>query len=119
MNVVCSMLNEKQFPKVFWPEAVKWCVHVQNRCPTVTVENKTPKEAWSGVKPVVEYFCIFGCAAHVHVPNKRRTKLDDKSRKCVFLGVSDESKAWRLYDPISKNIIVSKDVIFEEEENWD
>ena len=45
--------------------------------------------------------------------------MDDKSRKCVFLGVSDESKAWRLYDPVSKKIFVSKDVVFEEEESWD
>ena len=45
--------------------------------------------------------------------------MDDKSRKCVFPGVSDESKAWRLYDPVSKKIIVSKDVVFEEEESWD
>lgn len=29
----------------------------------------------------------------MHVPEQRRSKLDDKSKKCVFLGVSDESKA--------------------------
>ena len=29
------------------------------------------------------------------------------------------SKAWRLYDPVSKKIIVNKDVVFEEEESWD
>ena len=68
---------------------------------------------------MVEYFRIFGCVAHVHVPDQRRSKLDDKSIKCVFPGVSDESKAWRLYDPVSEKIIVSKDVIFEEEESKD
>ena len=66
---------------------------------------------------MVEYFRIFGCVALVHVPDQRRSKLDDKSRKCVFLRVSDESKAWRLYDPVSKKIIVNKDVVFEEEES--
>jgi len=35
-----------------------------------------------------------------------------------MLGVSDESKAYRLYDPISKKIIISKDVVFEENECW-
>ena len=94
-------------------------MHTQNRCPTVVVENKTPEEAWSGEKPVLEYFQIFGCVAHVHVLDQRRSKLDDKSRKCVFLGVSDESMAWRLYDRVLKKIIVSKDVVFEEEESWD
>ena len=37
----------------------------------------------------------------------------------MFLGVSDESKGYRLYDPITKQVIISKDVVFEEEESWD
>jgi len=119
MNAVRSMLSEKQVPKVFWPEAVRWCVHIQNRCPTVAMDNVTPEEAWSGQKPVVDYFKVFGCVAHAHIPDQRRIKLDDKSRKCVFLGVSDESKAWRLYDPVTKTVIISRDVVFEEEERWD
>lgn len=119
MNTVRSMLAEKKIPKMFWPEAVKWCVHIQNRSPTVAVKEKTPEEAWSGVKPTVNYFRIFGCIAHVHIPDQKRSKLDSKSKKCVLLGVSDESKAYRLYDPITKKIIISNDVLFEEEESWD
>lgn len=119
MNMVRSMLSEKRVPKAFWPEAVKWSVHILNRCPTLAVQNKTPEEAWSGKKPTVEYFRVFGCVAHVHVPDQKRSKLDDKSKRCVLLGVSDESKAYRLFDPISKKIIVSRDVVFEENECWD
>ena len=54
----------------------------------------------------------------MHVPNEKRIKLEDKSYKCVFLGVSEESKAYRLYDPESKKIVTSRDVIFAEEETW-
>jgi len=68
-------------------------VHVQNRCPTTIVEIVTSEKSWSGQKPVVEYFKVFRCVAHTHIPDQKRAKLDDKSRKCVFLGVSDESKA--------------------------
>lgn len=108
------MLNEKQIPKVFLLKALKWRVHIQNRCPIAADEIKTPKEAWSGEKHVVEYFRAFGCTTHVHVLNQIENKLDDKSKKYVFLGINDESNAWRLYDSISKNIIVTKDDIFEE-----
>ena len=87
MNMVRSMISEKQLPKNFWPEAVNWTVHVLNRSPTVAVKNKTPEEAWSGVKPSVEHFRVFGCVSHVHVPDSKRTKLDDKSLSCVLLGV--------------------------------
>jgi len=33
--------------------------------------------------------------------------------------MSEESKAYRLYDPTSKKIVVSRDVVFEENECWD
>lgn len=35
---------------------------------------------------------------------------------CVLLGVSDESKGYIFFDPVSKKIIVSRDVTFEEKE---
>ena len=119
MNMVRSMLSEKQVPKKFWPEVVNWTTHVLNRSPTLAVKDMTPEEAWSGVKPNVNYFQVFGCIGHVHVSDKLRQKLDDKSFLCVLLGMSDESKAYRLYDPHSRKIVISRDVIFEENECWD
>ena len=61
---------------------------------------------------------MFGSVAYVHVPEQKKTKLDDRSHKCFLLGVSGESKAYRLYDPVMKKIIVNRDVIFEEDEKW-
>ena len=90
-----------------------------NRSPTLAIEYITPDEAWSGTKPSVSYFRVFGCLAHVHVPDQIRIKLDNKNTQCVLLGVSDESKAYRLIEPFSKKIIVSRDVVFEEHKGWD
>jgi len=98
------MLIEKQVPKIFWAEVARWCVNILNRSPIVAVQNKTPEEAWSGVKPIVDYFRVFGFLAHVHVPDQHREQLDDKSKKCVLLGVSDESKAYQLFDLLTKKI---------------
>lgn len=72
-----------------------------NRSPTLAVKNMTPKEAWTGRKPVVDHFRIFGCLAYAHVPDQKRGKLDDKSVKCMLLGVSEELKAYRLYNPVT------------------
>ena len=119
MNMVRSLLIEKNVPRRFWAEAVNWAFYVLNRCPTVSVKEITPEEAWCGMKPSVKHFRIFGCIAHVHVPDARRTKLEDKSTCCVLFGESEESKAYRLYDPTSKKIIVSRDVVFEEDGQWD
>jgi transposase InsO family protein len=116
LNMVRSMLSARSVPKRFWPEAVKWATYVMNRCPTV--KDMTPEEAWSGSKPSVQHFRVCGCLAHVHVPDVHRKKLDGKSIRCIHLGVSDESKAYKLYEPAGKKIIVSRDVIFEETKGW-
>ena len=84
MNMVQSMLSGKNIPKTFWPEAVNWTVHILNRSPTLAVRSKTPEKAWSGKKPSVSYFRVFGCIAHAHVPDNRRIKLDNKSLKCIY-----------------------------------
>jgi hypothetical protein len=119
LNLVRSMLSARQVPKQFWPEAVKWATYVLNRSPTLSVKDMTPEEAWCGVKPSVHHFRTFGCIGHVHIHDSQRRKLDDKSKKCVLLGVSEESKAYKLYDPITKKIIISRDVVFEESKGWE
>lgn len=119
MNMVRSFLTSSSIPKVFWPEAVNWSIHVLNRCPTFSVRNKTPEEAWSGHKPTVDYFRVFGCVAYAHVPDEKRRKLDDKGEMCVFLGVSNQAKAYKLYNPSTKKIVVSRDVVFDEEKMWE
>lgn len=72
------MLIGRHVPKIFWPEPIRWCIHILNRSPTTTVQDKTLDEAWSGIKPFVTYFRVFRCIAHVHTPDQQRVKLDEK-----------------------------------------
>ena len=37
----------------------------------------------------------------------------------MFLGVSGESKVYKMYDPITRKIIISRDVQFDERSTWD
>jgi hypothetical protein len=78
----------------------------------------TPEEAWSGHKPSVTHLQVFGCVAYAKIPNARRTKLDDKSEKCIFVGYGDKRMGYKLYNPITKKVIMSRDVIFEEDKTW-
>lgn len=61
---------------------------------------------------------MFGCLAYAHVNDKLSTKLEDKSVPCVVLGIINESKAYRLYNLVTKRIIVNRDVIFDEKTCW-
>jgi hypothetical protein len=79
---------------------------------------KVPQEAWSGTKLNVAYLRTFGCIAYTHIPSELRKKLDDRSEKCIFTRYSETSKAYRLYNPISKKLILSRDVKFLENQLW-
>jgi hypothetical protein len=118
LDMVRCMITSKDIPKRFWPEAVNWANYVLNRSPAAALSDVTPEEAWSSTKPSVKHFRIFGCIAYAHIPDAQRKKLDNKSTKCIFLGVSEESKAYRLYNPVTKKIVISRDVIFVENEKW-
>ena len=61
---------------------------------------------------------VFECVAYAHVPKEQRKKLDNKGVKCIFIGYSSESKAYRLYDPLNNKMILSRDVEFLENQSW-
>ena len=58
-------------------------------------------------------------SAHVHIPNERIVKLDDKCEKFIFIGYENNSKRYKLYNPNNRKIVISQDVGFDEEEEWD
>ncbi|KAM1792164.1 hypothetical protein ACFX14_035868 [Malus domestica] len=118
LDMARSMLKEKNLPKELWAKAVACSIYLLNRCPTKSVKRMTPQEAWSGYKPNVAHLRVFGCVAYAQVPEAKRRKLDNRGEKCVFVGYSEESKAYKLYNPLTGKLVVSGDVIFSEEDAW-
>ena len=111
-----AMLCDSGVPKSFWGEAVATAVYVRNRSPSTSIpSNTTPYELWSGRQPIVRHLRVFGCDAFAHIPLKQRKKLDSKTEKCIFLGYSTHSKAYRLYSLQRQSIIVRRDVTFNED----
>ena len=78
-----------------------------------------PQEAWSGRKPDITHLRVFRSIAHVHVPDKSRVKLDDKSEKLIFIDYDNNSKGYKLSNPNNEKIVISRDVVFYEEGEWD
>ncbi|GJZ39935.1 retrovirus-related pol polyprotein from transposon TNT 1-94 [Tanacetum coccineum] len=52
----------------------------------MSLDNKTPQEAWNGLKPTVSHLRVFWSIAYVHIPSPRRSNLDNRSEKHVFVG---------------------------------
>ena len=88
------MLKEMGMDHTLWGEAIQTNVYILNCCPTKVMQHSTPYEAWLVWKPSLLHLQTFGSTYYVHVPKENRKKLDEKSIKCIFLGYSDEFKAY-------------------------
>ena len=109
-----AMMKAKNLSTGFQGETVKTTTYLTNKSSTKAVWNKTPKEAWVSIKPTVNHLQIFKCTTYMHVPKEKRQKLDNKSSKCIFLGYSEVSKAYKVYELKTKKLHMSRDVIFDE-----
>jgi len=118
VEITRAMLNEKNLPNYFWAEAVGTAVYIMNRTPTVTVHGMTPEEKFTGKKPNVSHLRVFGCNAYVHVLDEKRSKLDPKAKKCIFIGYSLKQKGYRCFNLSIRKLQVSKDVVFDEMVSW-
>lgn len=65
-------------------------------------------------KPSVKHFKVFGSVCYVHVPDSKRSKLDSKAKKCIFIGYDDRKKGWKYMDPENHKFTISRNVVFDE-----
>jgi hypothetical protein len=71
LEAVKAMIHDQYLPMHLWEEATKTTMYMQNKIPHKVLESKTPKEMFSGEKPKINHFRIFGSLVFVHVPKKR------------------------------------------------
>ena len=45
--------------------------------------------------------------AYVHIPDKKRQKLDPNSEKCILIGYSLEQKGYKCFNPSTRKVRVS------------
>ena len=110
------LLADAHLPASFWGEALSCFLHVLNISPTSALKDKTPFEAFLHRKPSVEHLRVFGCRAYVHVQRDKRKGLQPKLEHCIFLGYPLEYRGWKCYNPSTKKVVISRDVVFVETE---
>eukprot|EP00253_Pinus_taeda_P022567 PITA_22567 len=84
MEKAQSMLSNSGLEKNFWAEAVRTACYLINISPTTALDGGIPEEVRTGKNLNYSHLKIFGCEAFIHIPKENRTKLDDKSMKCIF-----------------------------------
>ncbi|RDY10892.1 hypothetical protein CR513_04511, partial [Mucuna pruriens] len=110
------MFSEARLLKHFWGEALYIVVHVINLSPTVTLNIEVPYKIWFGKDVNYDHLQVFNCKAFVHVPKDERSKLDMKTRQCIFIGYGHDEYSYRLYDLVEKKLVKSRDVQFMEDQ---
>jgi hypothetical protein len=89
-----------------------------NRTPTTTVHGMTPKEKFTGKKLDVSHFRMFGCIAYMHIPDEKRSKLDLKAEKCIFIGYFLEQNGYRCFNLSTRKLLMNRDVVLDEMVSW-
>jgi hypothetical protein len=110
------MIHDQGLPMHLWEEASSKVVYVHNRIPHKILGNKTPKEVFTGKKPKVSHLRIFCFPMFIHVPREKRTKLEPSGKKGTFVGYNETSKDYIIYIPKKRQIEISRDVTFDEDE---
>uniref|UniRef100_A0ABD2XH93 CCHC-type domain-containing protein n=1 Tax=Trichogramma kaykai TaxID=54128 RepID=A0ABD2XH93_9HYME len=77
-------------------------------------DTATPFELWFNKKPNVNHLRTFGCEAFALIPDVLRKKWDPKSKKLIFVGYEKDSENYRLFDPKTDRVVVSRHVKFNE-----
>ena len=98
MESARSMLHHAHIPLRFWAENVNSAVYLRNRSQTVALHCMTRFERFHDHKPDVSSLKVSGCNAHVPVPDIKRSKLEKKSVKCIFVGYPATCKGYKLYN---------------------
>ena len=75
---------------------------------------KIPEEIFTEKKPEIGHFHIFGCFTYFHVPSEKRTKLEATGERSIFVGYDKTSKAFHIYLPTQRKVVVRREVRFEE-----
>ncbi|CAL9018516.1 unnamed protein product [Prunus brigantina] len=114
-----SLEFDEKFHLISGAEAINISVYILNRCPTKALSKKTPFEAYSGRKPGVKHLKVFGSPCYAHVPKQAKTETRFGKQEVYLSGYGSCEKGYRLYNIETGKVIVSRDVIFSENECWD
>jgi hypothetical protein len=108
-----AMLAAYNLPLFLWPEAVAYATYLRNRSPTRALGTEiTPDEAFWGKKPNVASLQEFGTPCEVLQQDGKGAKIGPKTKPYIFTGLSDESRAWRYYNPDTRRILTSRNIFW-------
>ena len=112
--MLANMDADEKLRQMLWAEAVHTATQLDVVLKTKT-KNKTPHEAFYNCNPkYIHYLRTFGEFCTVTNRTKIKSKLEDRGFICIFVGYTENhaGDVYRLYNPTTKQVILSRDVIW-------
>lgn len=109
-NKARTILLESGLPKELWSEAIMCGAYQINRCPSMAINNQIPAQIYYG-KVDLKKMRVFGAKAWAIIL-PRNNKLYERSQEVRMVGYA--MNGYRLWDPNTNEIIISRDVKFDE-----
>ena len=114
VEIARCMLKTGKLGNEFWVRALHTAFYISNRCLTVSLpKSETPFDMYFDEKRDLSILKTFGCTAFKHIETQQ-DNLSDRATKDVFVGYSEDSEAYLLYNPYSKKTSFSRNVSFDE-----
>jgi hypothetical protein len=108
------MLDEHRTPRRFWAEAVNTACYVSNRIYLRVHKKKTCYELMHGHTPKVSHFHVFGCKCFILKKGKKLDKFEARSVNGIFFGYASHSRAYRVLNLETNQIVETCEVTFDE-----
>ncbi|KAM1411727.1 hypothetical protein ACFXTH_024342 [Malus domestica] len=108
-----TLLVASHVPHIHWVEAFSTAVYLINRLP-ISGLSQSPWEILFHKPPDYSRLKVFGCRCFPWLKPYVHSKLDSKSKSCIFLGYSLQHKGYRCLDPQTGRIYISRHVQFDE-----
>jgi hypothetical protein len=74
------------FPLQFRENVVDTAIYLINRGCSSSLDGIILEEAWTGKKVNYSFLKTFGCESFVHIDKENRKNLEEKYKKCTFIG---------------------------------
>ena len=109
-EMATCMMETKTLPPKFLAEDINHASYIKNRVPHKQLDGMTPCQAWSGHKPDVTHFKIFGSKAWDRIPTEKRKDLQPQIQEFLFVGYSKDSKGYKMINFITNKYFIERSV---------
>ena len=110
LEMARAMMIHASAPLDLWGEAITYSAFIHNNSVQSSIANQIPFNLLLGSSYPAEKMRVFGCDAYIYLDESVRGKFQDKFRRGIFVGYDTTQNGFRIYDPETRRVTVSRNV---------